>query len=163
MKTLGYIRMSTDKQDADSQRHLLLEYANHHKLLIDEFMALEISSRQSQKERRIEELLARLTCGDTLIVAELSRLGRNMLKTMNIIHALTEKGVSLIFVRQPELSTIGPQTKVLLGIYSYFTESERDFIALRPKQGLAAARAGANHGGDLREVGIKRGYSISRL
>ena len=141
MKTLGYIRMSTDKQDADSQRHLLLEYANHHKLLIDEFMALEISSRQSQKERRIEELLACLTRGDTLIVAELSRLGRNMLETMNIIHALTEKGVSLIFVRQPELSTIGPQTKVLLAIYSYFAETERDFIALRTKQGLAAARA----------------------
>jgi DNA invertase Pin-like site-specific DNA recombinase len=86
-------------------------------------------------------LLARLTKGDTLMVAELSRLGRNMLETMNIIHALTETGVALIFVRQPELSTIGPQTKLLLAIYSYFAESERDFIALRTKQGLAAARA----------------------
>src|SRR5215212_7631920 len=141
MKTLGYIRVSTDKQDADSQRHLLLEYANHHKTIIDEFIELEISSRNSQKERRIDELLARLTRDDTLIVAELSRLGRNMLETMNIIHALTENGVSLIFVRQPELSTVGPQTKLLLAIYSYFAESERDFIALRTKQGLAAARA----------------------
>ncbi len=141
MKTLGYIRVSTDKQDADSQRHLLLEYGNKHKLIIDEFIALEISSRQSQKARRIDELLMRLTRNDTLIVAELSRLGRNMLETMNIIHALTEKGVRLIFVRQPELSTIGPQTKLLLAIYSYFAESERDFIALRTKQGLAAAKA----------------------
>src|SRR5436853_6109747 len=104
MKILGYIRVSTDKQDADSQRHLLLEYANRHKLLIDEFIALEISSRKNQKERRIDELLARLTQDDTLIVAELSRLGRNMLETMNIIHALTENGVRLIFMRQPELS-----------------------------------------------------------
>ena len=141
MKTLGYIRVSTDEQDADSQRHLLLEYANTHKKIIDEFIELEISSRKNQKERRIEELLARLTKGDTLIVAELSRLGRNMLETLNIIHALTENGVSLIFVRQPELSTIGPQTKLLLAIYSYFAESERDFIAMRTKQGLAAARA----------------------
>jgi DNA invertase Pin-like site-specific DNA recombinase len=141
MKILGYIRVSTDKQDADSQRHLLLEYANQHKIIIDEFIELEISSRKNQKERRIDELRARLTRGDTLIVAELSRLGRNMLETMNIIHALTENGVSLIFVRQPELSTVGPQTKLLLAIYSYFAESERDFIALRTKQGLAAARA----------------------
>jgi DNA invertase Pin-like site-specific DNA recombinase len=141
MKTIGYIRVSTDKQDADSQRHLLLEYANQHKLIIDEFIEIEISSRKNQKERRIDELLARLTKGDTLIVAELSRLGRNMLETMNIIHALTENGVAIIFVRQPELSTIGPQTKLLLAIYSYFAESERDFIALRTKQGLAAARA----------------------
>ncbi len=141
MKTIGYIRVSTDKQDADSQRHLLLEYGNKHKLLIDEFMELEISSRKNQKERRIDELLIRLTQGDTLIVAELSRLGRNMLETMNIIHTLAANGVRLIFVRQPELSTIGPQTKLLLAIYSYFAESERDFIALRTKQGLAAAKA----------------------
>src|SRR5215212_4630611 len=141
MKILGYIRVSTDKQDADSQRHLLLEYANQHKRIIDEFIEIEISSRKNQKERRIDELLARLTKCDLLLVAELRRLGRNMLETMNIIHALTEKGVALIFVRQPELSTVGPQTKLLLAIYSYFAESERDFIALRTKQGLAAARA----------------------
>src|SRR4051812_1563271 len=141
MKTIGYVRVSTDKQDADSQRHLLLEYANKHKIIIDEFIEIEISSRKNQKERRIDELLARLTQEDTLIIAELSRLGRNMLETMNIIHELTENGVSIIFVRQPELSTIGPQTKLLLAIYSYFAESERDFIALRTKQGLAAARA----------------------
>src|SRR6185295_20152677 len=127
MKILGYIRVSTDKQDADSQRHLLLEYAHKNKLIIDEFIELEISSRKNQKERRIDELLARLIKEDTLIVAELSRLGRNMLETMNIIHALVENGVSLVFVRQPELSTTGPHTKLLLASYSYFAESERDF------------------------------------
>ena len=118
-----------------------MEYANRHKIIIDDFIEIEISSRKNQKERRIDELLARLTKEDTLIVADLSRLGRNMLENMNIIHALTENGVSIIFVRQPELSTIGPQTKLLLAIYRYFAESERDFIALRTKQGLAAARA----------------------
>jgi len=141
MKTIGYIRVSTDKQDADSQRHLLLEYAHAHKLLIDEWVAVEISSRKNTKERRIDELLARLEKRDTLMVAELSRLGRNMLETLNIIHALVENGVRLVFVRQPELSTTGPHTKLLLAIYSYFAESERDFISLRTKSGLAAARA----------------------
>jgi DNA invertase Pin-like site-specific DNA recombinase len=102
---------------------------------------IEISSRKNTKERRIAELMSRLSQGDTLLVTELSRLGRNMLETLNIIQALTDKGVSLIFVRQPELSTVGPHTKLLLAIYSYFAESERDFISLRTKQGLAAAKA----------------------
>jgi DNA invertase Pin-like site-specific DNA recombinase len=141
MKTIGYIRVSTDKQDADSQRHLLLEYAQTQKLIIDDWVAVEISSRKNTKERRIDELLARLEKGDRLLVAELSRLGRNMLETLNIIHALTEKGVSIVFVRQPELSTTGPHTKLLLAIYSYFAESEREFISMRTKSGLAAARA----------------------
>ena len=141
MKIIGYIRVSTDKQDADSQRHLLLEYAHAKKLVIDEFIEVEISSRENQKERRIEELKAKLKTGDTLMVAELSRLGRNLLETLNIIQALTDQGIILIFVRQPELSTEGPHKNLLLAIYSYFAESERDFISLRTKQGLPAARA----------------------
>ncbi len=141
MKVIGYIRVSTDKQDLGKQRHLLLQYAQQHKLLIDEFIEAEISSQRSTEERRIDELMEKLTEGDVLLVAELSRLGRNMLQTLNIINTLSEKGVIIHFIRQPELSTTGPQTKLLLAIYSYFAEAEREYISIRTKQGLAAARA----------------------
>ena len=141
MNVIGYIRVSTDTQDLEKQRHLLLEYAQRHQLLIGEFINVEVSSRKDTKERRIDELLAKLDDGDTLIVAELSRLGRNMLETLNIINRLGELGVRIIFVRQPELSTLGSHTKLLLAIYSYFAEAEREYISVRTKQGLAAARA----------------------
>lgn len=141
MRTLGYIRVSTEEQDLTKQKHLLLEYSHEHKVLIDEFIEIEISSRKTTSERRIDELFTKLTAGDRLIVAELSRLGRNMLETLNIINALSEKGITIIFVRQPELSTTGSHAKLLLAIYSYFAETEREFISIRTKQGLAAARA----------------------
>lgn len=141
MTTIGYIRVSTDEQDLEKQRHLLLDYSQKHKLLIDEFIEIEISSRKNQRERRINELVDKLGAGDMLLVAELSRLGRNMLETLNIIHELTEKGVKIVFIRQPELSTTGPHTQLLLAIYSYFAESEREFISIRTKQGLAAVKA----------------------
>jgi len=141
MKTIGYTRISMDKQDLEKQKHLLLQYAQAHQLLIHEFIEVEVSSRKNTKARRIDELLSKLDEGDTLIVAELSRLGRNMLETLNIINALTEKGVRLVFVRQPELSTTGAHTKLLLAVYSYFAEAEREYISMRTKQGLAAARA----------------------
>lgn len=141
MSTVGYIRVSTDKQDLEKQRHLLLEFANAQKLFIDEFIEVEMSSRRDTKDRRIEELQEKLKSGDTLIVAELSRLGRNMLETLNLIHSLVEQGIMILFVRQPELSTKGPQEKLLLAIYSYFAETEREFISVRTKQGLEAAKA----------------------
>jgi len=141
MKTIGYIRVSTDKQDGEKQQHLLLQHAQAHQLLIDEFISVDASSRRNAKQRRIDELRSKLHKGDTLIVAELSRLGRNMLEVLNIINELSENGITLIFVRQPELSTTGPHTKLLLAIYSYFAEVEREFISIRTKQGLAAARA----------------------
>jgi DNA invertase Pin-like site-specific DNA recombinase len=140
-KIIGYIRISTDKQDLDKQRHLLLEHARKERLIIDEFIEVEVSSRQDKAERRIDELQAKLQEGDTLLVAELSRLGREMLQVLNIINDLSAKGVKITFVRQPELSTTGSHGKLLLAVYSYFAEAEREFISMRVKQGLAAARA----------------------
>ena len=141
MKVIGYVRVSTDKQDVEKQKHLLLQYAQSHQMLIYEFIHAEVSSRKDVKERRIDELLVKLTQGDVLLVAELSRLGRNMLQTLNIINELSEQGVRIAFVRQPELSTTGHQAKLLLAIYSYFAEAEREYISLRTKQGLAAVKA----------------------
>jgi DNA invertase Pin-like site-specific DNA recombinase len=141
MKVVGYIRVSSDKQDLEKQQHLLWEYAHNHQLLIDEFVPVEMSAKKSLRERRIVELLAKLTAGDILLVAELSRLGRNMLETLNLVNELTQRDIQIAFVRQPELSTDGPHGQLLLAIYGHFAQTERDFISLRTKQGLAAARA----------------------
>ena len=141
MKTIGYIRVSSEKQDTDKQKHLLLEYAQHNKVIIEEFISVEMSSRKSPKDRKIDVLCQKLKPDDQLLVAELSRLGRNMLETLNLIELLSNYGVKIIFVRQPELSTIGQHAKLLLAIYSYFAESEREFISIRTKQGLAAIKA----------------------
>ena len=141
MKVLGYTRVSSDKQDIQKQEHLLLKYAQQQDLRISDFIKVEISSRRDNKERRIDELRNGLDKGDVLLVAGLSRLGRNMFEVIDIVNQLGENGVEVIFVRQPELSTAGPHRKLLLAIYSYFAEAEREFISVRTKQGLAAAKA----------------------
>jgi DNA invertase Pin-like site-specific DNA recombinase len=56
----------------------------------------------------------------TLMVAELSRIGRNMFEVTQIINRLGGQKVEIIFVRQPKLSTVGSHRKLLLAIYSYF-------------------------------------------
>lgn len=160
MKTIGYIRVSTEQQDAEKQRHLLLDYAHHHKLIIDEFISVEMSSRKTPQERKIDRLCQSLKPGDQLLVAELSRLGRNMLETLNLIEQLSNYGVKLIFVRQPELSTAGQHAKLLLAIYSYFAESEREFISVRTKQGLAAVKAKGIQLGRPKGSKNKKGNSL---
>lgn len=143
IKTIGYIRVSSDKQDLNKQRHLLLEHAQRIQVVINEFIEVEISSTKTARLRKIDELNEKLDSGDLLLVAELSRLGRNMFDTLNIINKLIDRGVNIDFIRQPELSTYrnSHHVKLLLAVYSYFAESEREFIALRTKQGLEAAKA----------------------
>ena len=139
----GYIRVSTEQQSAINQKHKILEYAQNQKIIVDEFIEIEISSKKSQKERLLEELFSRMQSGDTLICTELSRLGRNMLEILNLIEKFNTLGIKLIFTNQPELSTNQNEalSSLLLAIYGYFAQTEREIISERTKQGLAAARA----------------------
>jgi DNA invertase Pin-like site-specific DNA recombinase len=141
MSVFGYIRVSSEQQNLEQQKHLLLSYAQHQKLLIHKFIEVEASSQKTQKERKIDILLSNLHEGDSLLVSELSRLGRNMLEVLNIINSLAENHINIVFIRQPELSTNGSHGNLLLAIYSYFAQTEREFISARTKQGLAAIKA----------------------
>ena len=78
MKTLAYLRVSKDTQDVRNQKLAILEFAQQEQIPVDQFVEITVSSRKSTKERRIDQLLAQLSAGDTLIVSELSRMGRSV-------------------------------------------------------------------------------------
>jgi DNA invertase Pin-like site-specific DNA recombinase len=152
---IGYIRVSTEQQSMENQKHKLLEYAQNNKIIIDEFIELEISSKKDQKERLLDKVFEKLKSGDTFMCTELSRLGRNMLEILNLIEKFNSAGIKLIFTNQPELSTNKNEalSSLLLAIYGYFAQTEREIISQRTKQGLAAARASGKKLG--RPKGVK--------
>lgn len=139
---LAYIRVSTNKQDTQTQKLQIKEYCRVNGIQIDRFMEVEQSSQKSLESRKIDELKTLLNRDDLLIVVELSRLGRSMLEVMNLVLELSNKGVQMIFLRQPELSTFNNAcAKLLLAIYAYIDETEREFISQRTKAGLENAMA----------------------
>jgi DNA invertase Pin-like site-specific DNA recombinase len=140
---IGYIRVSTEQQDVNNQRHEILEYAHRQGLRVDEFVEVEVSSRRDSKARRIDELILRLEDGDLLIISELSRIGRSVVEIISIINELVEKNVWLVSIKQG-MEVRGPhdlQTKVMVTIFSLLAELERDMISERTKKALAAKKA----------------------
>lgn len=93
---IGYLRVSTEKQDIEKQRHLLLEYANKEKYHISEFIEVEASTRKSSVERRIDYLKSKLKPETILLVAELSRLERSMVDCINLVTSISDMGVKVI-------------------------------------------------------------------
>ena len=81
MKTVAYLRVSTPQQDVSSQRLAILEYARKHDLHIDDFIEATASGQASEKRRRLDELTNALQPGDRLVVSELSRLGRSLVRS----------------------------------------------------------------------------------
>lgn len=148
----GYVRVSTQDQNVESQKNLISRYCVDHKLMVNEWMEVEMSSRNSTKARRIDELLDKLQPQDTIIVSELSRLGRSIKETLNTIETLIhEKHARLIFIKQAldmnPLNKNSLANKVLITVFSMIAELERDFISERTKAGLDARK----------EKGIKLG------
>jgi DNA invertase Pin-like site-specific DNA recombinase len=143
-QTLAYIRASTNAQDITHQRHEILEYGNREKIHIDAFIEITVSSRQSSRQRRIEELQERLEPGDTLLVTELSRLGRSTGEVILLINQLVAYGVIIFIIKQNLRLGEGLNditSKVMVTLLALFAEIERDFISLRTKEALAAKKA----------------------
>lgn len=143
MKTIAYLRVSTDKQSLDNQRLTILDYAHKQGITIDDFVRIQVSSRKSIKKRKIDELLEQLNAGDMLIVSELSRLGRSLGQVIQIVDELIRKENKFIAVKE-NIALNGKQdiqTKVMIAMFGLFAEIERDLISERTKQGLAAAKA----------------------
>lgn len=143
MKTIAYLRVSTDKQSLDNQRLTILDYAHKQGITIDDFVRVQVSSQKSIKKRKIDELLEQLNAGDMLIVSELSRLGRSLGQIIQIVDELIRKENKFIAVKE-NIALNGRQdiqTKVMIAMFGLFAEIERDLISERTKQGLAAAKA----------------------
>ena len=143
MSVLGYIRVSSDDQKTENQKLIILEYANQQKFKVDKWIEIKMSSRRSTKERKIDELLVQLQPNDTLIVTELSRLGRSVGQIAILVNDLIAKKVRLLCLKEA-IDLTGKakmQNKIMITMFSLFAEIERDLISERTKEGLARARA----------------------
>jgi DNA invertase Pin-like site-specific DNA recombinase len=143
MKTIAYVRVSRDSQDVRNQRLAILEFAQQEKFEISEFMELSVSSRRSPKARQIDLLMAQLESGDTLVVSELSRMGRSVGEMITTVDALVKQQIRLMAIKEG-IRLEGKQdlqSKVMVTLFSLFADIERELISMRTKEGLAAARA----------------------
>ena len=144
MKTIAYIRASTNTQDVKNQRHEILEFAHQQGVQIDTFIEFTGSSRGTTRQRRIEELQEKLLSGDTLFVTELSRLGRSTGEVILLINELLAHGVSIFIIKQSLHLGEDVQdmnSKIMVTLLALFAEIERDFISIRTKEALTTKKA----------------------
>lgn len=143
-RIIAYLRTSTDKQDLQAQKLEILEYAQQNRMQVDDFIAISISSRKSQRARRLEELLDRLRAEDTLLVTELSRLGRSTGEVISLIDGLVANDVRVIVIKQNltlDQSQDDIQSLAMITLLSLFAEMERMMISRRTKEALAIKRS----------------------
>jgi len=143
MRTVAYVRISTGSQDLDGQRLAILNYAQRQGLTVDTFVESRVSSRHTALRRGLDIVIDQVHAGDLILVSELSRLGRSVGQIIQLVDRLLKEQVRLVAIKENiELNSAQDiRTKVMITMFGLFAEIERDLIAERTKEGLAAARA----------------------
>ena len=132
---IGYARCSTDRQDLAAQREALLELG----VAPDRIYTDHGLTGTSRARPGLDQVLAAVRQGDTLVVPKLDRLARSVPDARAIADQMRERGVKLALGRtlyDPD----DPMGKMFFNILATFAEFEADLIRLRTREGMAIAR-----------------------
>ena len=142
----GYIRVSTISQRDDRQWIALEDFGIPKKCIF-----VDKQSGKDFDRPAYTKMMKRLGHGDTLVVKSLDRLGRNydeMTRQLDII--TKEKEAAIVVIDLPLLDTRNKYgddltakliSNLVIQVFSYVAETERNMNHQRTMEGLAAARA----------------------
>lgn len=128
---IGYARVSTYDQNLDLQISALKNFGC--KRIYKE----KKSAVASRTE--LENVLANLKRGDTLVVWKLDRLGRSLHELVHFIEMFGKQGINFASL-QDNIDTSTAIGKLFFQITAAFAEYERSLIVERTRAGLEAAR-----------------------
>ena len=139
MKVAIYVRVSTDKQELDSQLRPLLTFAKKRGYRIVRVYK-DVASGKNGDRVALKKLLqaAYQKEFDAIVVWALDRLSREgMYKTVSLIETLSRNGVEVVSYTEPYLDTTNQLAKdILLAVISALARAEREKISDRTRAGL---------------------------
>lgn len=133
----GYLRVSSDEQDVNSQKQGVVKFAEEHGWKIDQFITDEgVSGGKDPDKRNLGPLLKLIKEDDIIICSEISRLGRDLYMVMDILHFCMEQKAKIYTVKDKFVLGDDIQSKVLAFAFGLSAEIERQMIRQRTKEGL---------------------------
>lgn len=141
---LGYARVSTDSQNLDRQTDALIAAGVSRKHLYCEKMTGTKADRPE-----LNRLIGDLETGDTVIIADLTRISRSTKDLLEIVNKIKNKNAYIKSLKDTWLDTTSsnPYNDFLLTVMSGLSQLERDLISQRTKEGLVSAKARGRNGG----------------
>ena len=140
-KIFAYLRVSTDTQDTENQKHGIIQYANEKGFKNVEYVADSVSSKIDWRERKLGDMVKNANSGDLLIFSEISRMARNTLQLLEIIKECANKNIEVHIVKAKMVVDSSIQSKMMVQMYGLVAELEKDFISVRTKEALARKKA----------------------
>ena len=139
-QTIGYQRVSTTEQNTARQ----LDGLEFDKVFTDH------ASGKDTNRPQLTACLEYLREGDELVVHSMDRLARSLVDLRRIVDNLTDRGVSVRFVKESMTFTrdeSDPCSVLMLSVMGAVAEFERSLILERQREGIAVAKAAGKYKG----------------
>lgn len=131
-----YKRVSTGGQDYDQQNNIINKYLNSIGNPDTKLIEEKISGSVKYRKRKLNEIFKDAKEGDTIIVSELSRLGRLIDDINSFFGLCREKKIHVITAKDGQDLTQGILGHVMVFAFGLCAEIERTNIQERTKAGL---------------------------
>ncbi len=142
MVTYAYLRVSTNQQDVDNQRHGILEYVNQQSLGHLEFVEDSVSGQKKWRDRQLGQLLTTTAVsGDVIIFAEISRMARSTLQVLEILECCMQRELIVHIAKQQMVLDDNLPSRITATVLGLAAEIERELISLRTREALAKRKA----------------------
>lgn len=136
--TIAYIRTYSNKQQTESQKNAIEQFAKAKKIEIDKW--LKDAKNSSKEKNRLEDVIKNLQEGDILIVADVTRLSRKLMEIMHLILLCIEKKVALYCIKEGYSFEDNVNSKTLAFTFGLVSEIESKLISARTKEALTASK-----------------------
>lgn len=137
MTKIGYARVSSKEQNLDRQLQALQG--------VSKVFSDKVSGATTERPQ-LQAMLDYIREGDIVVVAELDRLGRNNKDLTQIMNIIQQKGATLEVQNLPSMNGIEDDNlrrlinNLVIELYKYQAESERNRIKERQAQGIVLAK-----------------------
>lgn len=155
---IGYARCSTDRQDLSAQKQALENLG----VAPDRIYTDHGLTGTNRARPGLDQAIAAVREGDTLVVPKLDRLARSVPDARAIADQLEAKGVKLALgasVHDPS----DPMGKMFFNILATFAEFEADLIRMRTREGMAVARAKGKLRGKQPKLSNRQSRELRRM
>ena len=136
-----YLRVSTDHQDAETQKTGILAYLTERGMTHVMLHTDTASGAVPWRERGLLALLNEVERGDSIVVAEVSRIGRSTVDVLDFFREALARGVGVIVTKSGLVVDDTLQAKITTTILALAAEIEREFLLARTAEGYRRARA----------------------
>ena len=152
---IGYARVSTEDQYLDGQISALTEVE------AGRIFAEKISGTKKTRPE-LSNMIDQLREGDVVVVTKYDRLSRSLQDLLTIVEAIREKGAGFRSLAE-DIDTTTPAGRLVFHVFASIAQFERERIAERTKEGLAAARKRGRIGGRPSALSQERRAEVQRM